>query len=133
MSPITHEATIIDINNNIVTLEIIKTEACNGCAIKNVCQQKKTLQAKIDNRQNYRKGQTVNVYIAEKQAVTAIFFAYVLPLILVLSALFSVLYFAKNEVLAAIIALIIFPLYYLGLYYFGKKLQKVLTVKIEQP
>ncbi len=133
MSHITHEATIIDINKNIVTLEIIKTEACNSCAIKNVCQQKKTLHAKIDDRQSYKKGQTVNVCIAEKQAVTAIFFAYVLPLILILSALFAVLYFAKNEVLAAIVALIIFPLYYLGLYCFGKKLQKVLEVRIEQP
>ncbi|MBP5399433.1 MAG: SoxR reducing system RseC family protein [Alphaproteobacteria bacterium] len=133
MSQIAHEATIVDIKQDIATLEIVKTEACNSCAIKNLCQQKKTLQAKLDNRQSYKIGQTVNVYIAEKQAVTAIFFAYILPLILVLFVLFSVLYFADSELLAAIIALIVFPLYYFGLYCFGKKLQNVLEVRIGQP
>ena len=133
MSEIAHEAVVTDINNDTLSLEIVRTEACNSCAIKSVCQQKKNLNARVENPQNYKKGQKINVYIEEKQAFNAIVFAYILPLILVLLALFSVIYFMGDEVIAAIISLLVFPIYYLVLYCFGKKLKMMMSVKIEQP
>ena len=133
MSQIAHEATVVDIAENVLTLELIRTEACNSCAIKNICQQKKNMSVKVDNPQSYTQGQKVNVFIEEKQAATAIFFGYILPLVLILAVLFSILYFFNNEVLAACVSLIIFPLYYLFIYCFNKKLQKVLSARVEQP
>ncbi len=133
MSEITHEATVVDIDKNIITLELIKTDACHSCAIKNVCQQKRNILAKVDNPQNYTNGQTVSVFIEEKKALTAIFLGYILPLMLVLAALFGVLYFLGDETLAAFVSLSILPLYYLGIYCFDKKLKKTLSVRVEQP
>ena len=133
MSRITHEATVVDIVKDTIILELIRTEACGNCSIKEICHKKKNLQAKVDNPQEFANGQKVNVFIAEKQAFTAIFLGYVLPLILVLLSLFITLHFTKDEVLAATCSLIIFPLYFLVLYKFNKKLQKVLSVSVEQP
>ncbi len=133
MSEITHEATIVDIKKNTITVELVKTEACKSCAINNVCQQKKTMSLYVDNPENFSKGQKINVFIAEKQAVTAIFWGYVFPLILVILSLFLALHYTGSEVIAAIVSLIVFPLYYLGIYFFDNKLKKILSVRIEQP
>ena len=133
MSEITHQATIKDIKENIAVLEIIKTDACKSCSLKNICEQKKEILAKINHSEDYCIGDNVIVYISEKQAIAAIFLGYILPLLFVVATLFFCLRFFGDETTSALASLSVLPIYYTFLHFFDKKIKKSLSVKIEQP
>ncbi|MBO7556437.1 MAG: SoxR reducing system RseC family protein, partial [Alphaproteobacteria bacterium] len=124
MSEITHQAIISDIKKDNIILEMIRTEACKSCALKGICEEKRQISAKPSQNTKYNIGEKVNVYISEKQAFIAIFFGYILPLLLVLTILCLCLYFFNSETIAALASLSVLPFYYTVLHFFEKNFKK---------
>lgn len=133
MTEITHQAVISDIKKNTLILELVRTEACKSCALKGICEEKRQISAQKTNDTKYNIGEKVNVYISEKQAFIAIFFGYILPLLLVLTTLSLCLFFSNDETTAALASLSVLPVYYIVLRFFEKNFKKTICVKIEQP
>ena len=133
MTEITHQAVISDIKKNTLILELVRTEACNSCALKGICEEKRQISAQKTHDTKYNIGEKVNVYISEKQAFIAIFFGYILPLLLVLTTLSLCLFFSNDETTAALASLSVLPVYYIVLRFFEKNFKKTICVKIEQP
>ena len=91
MSVIEHSATVTAVDRETVTVEIASRSACAACRLKDGCGifdcRLHSLQIYSPTPERYQPGQTVMVTIAENRGWAAVLFAYVLPLMLVLSTL----------------------------------------------
>ena len=108
-------------------------ECCSGrenCGIKSQISKILKIKADVDNKK-YREGQEVELSVSLKTGIVSLFFAYILPLILVVSVLCISLYFTNSETASAIYSLsILFPYYFL-LFYLNSWLKKRLEIKIK--
>ena len=116
-------------------MNIVNESACSSCHAKGACSvsdyQDKEIE--ISNfSKNYTSGQEVTIIFKESKGFTALFFAYVLPFLLVLTTLILVSSLKNNELLAGLLSLaILFP-YYITLYFFRHLLKKVFNFEVEE-
>ena len=135
MSVIEHTGTITNINGEIVTVEITSKSACAACHLKDGCSifecKHRFLEIYTPTPELYQSGQTVTVTIDENRGWIAVFFAYILPLLLVLGTLVTVWNFTSNETTSAICSLIALIPYYLLLMLFKKTFAGRFSFKIK--
>lgn len=136
MSVIEHQATVTAVSGKTVTVEITSRQACEACHLKDGCNlsegKNKTLQIYAPSSGRCRPGQKVTVYIEERSGWLAVFFAYILPLLLVLTALTAVWIFTDSETAAAVCGLAILVPYYLVLILFRKNFDRRFSFKIRE-
>ena len=134
MSVIEHSATVTAVDGETVMVEIASRSACATCCLKDGCGifncRLHSLQIYSPTPERYQPGQTVMVVIAESRGWAAVLFAYVLPLILVLSTLAVTWIFTADETAAAIYSLTILIPYYLVLRLFHKSFTRHFSFKI---
>lgn len=134
MSVIEHSATVTAVDGETVTVEIASRSACATCCLKDGCGifdcRLHSLQIYSPTPERYQPGQTVMVTIAENRGWAAVLFAYVLPLMLVLSTLAVTWIFTADETAAAIYSLTILIPYYLVLRLFHKSFTRRFSFKI---
>ena len=133
MSEIVHNAKVVAVGNNDITLRITRSEACGGCALKEACGQTTKnydIIVKTDNPDKYKKGQSVEVAISQKQMIYASFLGYTLPLLIILSTLFISYIITKDEEISALLSLSVLPVYYIVLWRFHKRFQKALQIRL---
>ena len=115
-------------------IEHSATVTCATCCLKDGCGifdcRLHSLQIYSPTPERYQPGQTVMVAIAENRGWAAVLFAYVLPLILVLSTLAVTWIFTADETAAAIYSLTILIPYYLVLRLFHKSFTRRFSFKI---
>lgn len=129
MSQIEHLATITDISKDTVFAEVKVKSACSGCAMKNACGisecSEKTIEIKTAQAKKYQIGETITVVLDENYGFFALFYGYILPLLLVLGVLFGAQAMGTDEISSGIYSIIILIPYYFGLSlskkYFSKK------------
>ena len=135
MSVIEHPATITSVDRATITVEIETKTACAACHQKDSCGifdcSSRRLQIHSPNSERYQPGQTVMVVIAENRGWIAVFFAYILPLLLVLSTLVITLIFTASETSAAIYSLAVLIPYYLVLMLFRRSFARRFSFKIK--
>lgn len=135
MSIVEHSATIVGINDENITVDVNSRSACMSCHLKDNCGifdcKSTIIEVTSPTPELYTLGQTIMVTIDEYHGWTAVFFGYILPLLLVLITLLSTIYFTQDETAAGIYSLTILIPYYLVLLLFKKNFSRRFNFKIK--
>lgn len=132
---IKHLGIVENINGSHLQVRIMQTSACASCSVKGYCgsaESKEKLIDIYDNTNQYKCGDEVMLYGATSMGMKAVLIAFVLPFILLLAALFITMSVTDNdELLSAIISLLVLIPYYIILYFFRNKMKKNFSFTIK--
>ncbi|MDR0437095.1 MAG: SoxR reducing system RseC family protein [Bacteroidales bacterium] len=128
MKKVKHSGTIVNIDKNTVSVEIISLSACASCKSKSLCQmsesKEKQIEVSVSNPESYSVGQSVNIVMQEQLGLKAVFLAYVMPFLVCITALFGLSLIFDSELIYGGGAVFAAAFYYLGLKQFSNKLAK---------
>ncbi|PIF02356.1 MAG: RseC/MucC family positive regulator of sigma(E) [Draconibacterium sp.] len=132
---IKHKGFVKEIRDNVLIVNIVNESACSSCHAKGACSvadfQDKEIE--IDHFSgHYRPGQEVTVLFQESKGVTAIFYGYLLPFLLVLIVLIVTSTIGENELINGLVSIGILIPYYTTLYFFRHLLKKVFKFEVEE-
>lgn len=128
MEQICRNGRIAKISGSEITVEIISRSACQDCAARAACGmadcRPKLIEITDDRAERFSLGEEVRVTMDAAQGCKAVWYGYVLPLILVLAALVSALAAGASEQFSGIFSIILLIPYYLWLFWNRKKLRR---------
>lgn len=140
-----HEGIIDSINGEHITVRITQTSACLHCKIAGHCNSADSKEKLVDvwekDTSRYELGQKVTVVIGSKIGLKAVMLAFVLPVIISIIAIAITLNvtdsqdaFNNDELMqqaaAALAGIMVFIIYYVGLYFFRGSLQEKFKFRI---
>jgi sigma-E factor negative regulatory protein RseC len=132
---VSHEGVITKIDGDTLEIKIIAQSACAACHAKSACtmsdQAEKVLTVPKPEGQEFQLFQKVKVVMAVGQGNKAAILAYLVPIILLLAALFICLGIGLSEGLAALIGIAVLIPYYFILYLRRDQLKKKFDYRIE--
>lgn len=132
---ISHEGVVTKITDDMLEIKIISQSACAACHAKSACgmgeQAEKILTVPRPEGQEFQLFQKVKVVMAIGQGNKAAVLAYLIPIILLLAALFICLGLGLSEGLSALISIAALIPYYIVLYTQRDKLKKKFEYRIE--
>ncbi len=136
METISHVGQIEEIKEHFVRVRIEQTSACSACHARRVCLSADSREKLIDavaEDDSFRVGETVQVCGRASLGMKAVWWAYVLPLFLLLLAVFvsTMWLFPRDEGLCALTALGVTVLYYLGLYLLRDRMKRQFVFRAE--
>ncbi len=133
---IEHTGIVTSVKDNTVKVKINRYNACSSCAAQAGCglreYREKNIEIFTNNAHEFSVGQEVIINMAASLGWLAIFYAYILPLILMLATLIILLLLDSSEIIAGISAIIILIPYYLGLFLTQKKIKKQIQFQISK-
>ena len=136
---IEHEGKVVSVDKDYIAVEILNKSACAACHAKGVCgasdQAVKVVEVAQDITtltQDFQVGETVNVVMAPSMGAQAVWFAYVIPLMVLLASVTVFWLCGASELLMGLASLGIVALYYLGVFLFRDKISKIFTFSIEK-
>lgn len=120
-----------------VVVKIEQKSTCSSCHARGACtsldKKDKEIEVKTKDAENYNVGDEVIITISTKLGLKAVLIAFVLPLILLVIALFlSIKFFSLTQSLSALISLIVVAAYYFLLYKQNHLLSKEFTFSIKE-
>jgi Positive regulator of sigma E activity len=122
---IEHEGVIVRVGNDFVFVNIEQYSACADCHAKGMCNlsEKKEKIIEIPRRldENYNVGDKVTIIGASSLGLKAVFYAFVLPLIIITLVLAVTIYNLKSESLSALFSILSLVVYYFIIYLFKDK------------
>lgn len=133
---IKHFGVVEEVNKDVVRVKIIHASACSGCSAQKICSSSECKDKLIDvttfETDQYEKDQSVVIQGTISMGMQAVFFAYVVPFLLVLFTLFVTMSITqKNEFISALAGLAILIPYYVILYLFKNQLKKKFSFTIK--
>jgi sigma-E factor negative regulatory protein RseC len=132
---VSHEGIVTKITDEVLEIKILAQSACAACHAKSACgmgeQAEKILTVPRPKNQEFQLMQKVNVVMAIGQGNKAAVLAYLIPIILLLAALFICLGIGLSEGLSALIGIAVLVPYYLILYTQRDKLKRRFEYRIE--
>jgi sigma-E factor negative regulatory protein RseC len=124
---IEYRGVITDVSPGILQVEILDEAACASCDAQKSCcmsgRKEKRLEIPVTSG-NYRQGDKVTVSGKKSMGLKATFFAFILPMFLILIALLIATSIKTDERQAALISLSAMIIYYIVLYFFRDKFKK---------
>lgn len=125
MKKIEHEGIVDQISDKAIRVKIMSMSACASCHAKGACtvadMEEKEVEVPLAG--NYKVGQRVMVTGSTAQGLQAAWWAYVLPILLLLLTLFVSFSLTGNEALAGLLALVVLVPYF-GLIKLSEKFMK---------
>ena len=134
-SIIQHKGIVQDIQNDHLEIMIISESACSSCKSKKVCSISEIKEKLIrieTNYKTYKIGDKVTVFLEEKMGVIAVIFAYVLPLVLMISILVAGYLLKFSEPILGGAVIVSLSVYYIALYIFRKQFDKRMSFRVEK-
>ncbi|MBE9468474.1 MAG: SoxR reducing system RseC family protein [Bacteroidetes bacterium] len=132
---IEHSGIVESIENNIVKINILSASACSSCHLKGACGAAETANKIIEvfnSGKNFSVGEQVNVIAEESLGFKALFYAYLLPFILVVSTLIITSFFSSSEAIIGFLSLIILIPYYAVLSFYKARFKKIFTFRLQK-
>lgn len=124
-----------NIGNGVVSVRILQSSACSSCSAAHLCKSSETKEKIVDvytsASDSYEIGQQVRIVGEVSQGLVATWWAYVLPLIVMLAAMIVFSQFTDNDALVALAAIGILFVYYLCLYFMRERFEKAFAFRIE--
>jgi len=131
------EGRVVGFKNGKIQVKILASSACAKCHARGLCtsleMQEKIIDALPSSDSPINIGDTVQVIMEEKLGLKAVFYGFLLPLILLLGVLFISYNLGSGEIGSAFWAIGSMIPYYLLLYVFRRKIEKDFIFKIEVP
>ena len=136
---IEHEGTVIAVDKDYISVEILNKSACASCHAKGVCgaseQSVKVVEVAQDITTlacDFQVGERVNVVMSSSMGVTAIWLCYVVPLIVLMASILILSKCGVGELAVGLVSLGVVAVYYFGVYLFRNKISKIFTFSIEK-
>ena len=127
---IEHEAVITAIDENYITVEIQKKSACAACHAKGVyVDVPYNISSLVEN---FQVGDAVNLVLSSSLGMKAVFISYAVPLMLLVFLLLFLYSLGLNELMIGLLSLGGVALYYLFIFLFRDKLERIFTFSIEK-
>ena len=134
---VSHEGTILEITPEFTTVEIIAQSACAACHARSVCglgeSKRKRVEIATPDAAAYVPGESVVVSIESNMGMTAVFWAYVMPFVVLLGALIVSSAAGAGDGVSALAALAATALYFVALYLCRARLERKIHFKIHKP
>lgn len=132
---IVHKGKVNEVNGNMVTVSIEQETACASCKVKSLCgmdgDNEKEIAVYEKNADTiFKPGDDVVVGIGTIMGMKAVFWAYMMPFLLMLATLFITKDMAMSELASGLITLGVGALYFVCLAMFRKRLEKEIIFKI---
>ena len=129
-----HDGTVVAVSDKTVTVSITAVSACASCAAHAKCgfaeSKDKTLDIPSNHSGDYHVGQQVVVVIDHSRGLLAVWFAYLLPAILLLAVIVSLSLAHLPEGIVALAALATLAIYILILYLTRRRLDSHFTLTL---
>ncbi|MDD2436113.1 MAG: SoxR reducing system RseC family protein [Massilibacteroides sp.] len=122
-----HTGIIERIDRDKVYVKIIQQSACAGCHAKSMCgmSECKNLIVEIEgNYDSFKVNESVEIEGQSSLGYQAVFYAFVLPLLLVLGTVIFFIETNRSELVSAFAGIAVLPVYYIVLYFFRDKFKK---------
>ena len=136
---IEHEGRVIAVDKDYISVEIVNKSACAACHAKGVCgasdEAVKVVEVAQDITtltEDYQVGETVNVVMSSAMGTQAIWLEYVVPLLVLILSILVFSLCGAGEVLMGLGSLGAVALYYLGVFFYRKKISKIFIFSIEK-
>ena len=134
---IEHQGVIQQINGNHIIVKILQESACSGCHAKGSCMAAGSKEKEIDifhaNPDKFSVNEEVVIEGKESIGYKAVLWAFVIPLMIVVTVLiFTISIWKFDELASAIIAIVALTPYYAGLYLMREKIAKSLKFSIRK-
>ncbi|MBR2032053.1 MAG: SoxR reducing system RseC family protein [Alistipes sp.] len=133
---IEHKGRVLSIEKGVVRVAIEVNEACGSCASRKACAMGQGTTREIvvytDNATQYSVGEVVNVMARQSAGVMAVVLCYVLPLVVLVTALALAVVVGISDGVAAIISLGVTAVYYFVLGLFHKRIAKKIVFSINK-
>ncbi len=130
---IEHEGIVKISDNKSVTVSITASSGCPGCHAEGFCSlsgmEEKTVE--IPGIYKVMPGDSVTILMKQSSGYSAVFFGYVLPLIIVIVMVVILESLSATELTAGLGALAMLIPYYLTLYFFRDRINKKFTFTIK--
>lgn len=129
---ISHDGVISTISERKLTVSLKGNINCEGCKAKAACGVSDTNDKQIEvfeTNHNFKLNEPVQLVLEKGLGLKAVFFAYILPFILLIFTLFITSNFLK-EWIAGLISLAMLIPYYLLLYFTKDSFQKAFKISI---
>ena len=124
---ISHDGIVDSLKGNEVVVRITSYAACNDCHARGACnvteEKEKFLRVKA-GPSNYTSGEKVRVTLSQSLGFRALFLGYILPFLLVVTALLIASAAGVSELVAGLVSLAVLPPYYIGLKLFRGRLDR---------
>ena len=136
---IEHEGKVVSVDKDYIGVEIVNKSACAACHAKGVCgaadESIKIVEVAQDIMtltEDYHVGETVNVVMRPQMGTQAVWIAYVVPLIVLMSAVLVFWLCGASELVMGIGSLGILAVYYFIVFLCRNKISKIFTFSIEK-
>ena len=130
-----HEGIVERISGDTVFVRILQQSACAGCHAKNLCaaaNSKSKIIEVTDRPGEYHPGEEVMIYGQESNGLFAVLLAFVIPLVVVIAAIFILMRIGWSETSAGLTGLLLLVPYYGVLALFRKKLKRKFVFTLEK-
>ncbi|MBR6031793.1 MAG: SoxR reducing system RseC family protein [Bacteroidaceae bacterium] len=130
---ISHEGIVESIGTGSCRVRILQASACSSCSARQLCRSSESKEKLIEVRGHYptlQVGDSVTLTGSVRQGLRASVLAYIVPLILMVAALFACSHL-YGEGTGALAALLVLALYYGVLYMMRDRLGKEFEFEIE--
>jgi len=131
---IKHEGTIVFAEKNNIKVKVLSLSSCANCHAKGYCTSNDSKEKIIDievSKNSYKEGDKVMLTLSKKLGFFALFLAYILPLILMISSMLLLSIFDISEIYVGLISLLVLLPYYSIVYLFKDKLKDKFLFKID--
>ncbi len=136
MDKIEHQGTVTAVNPGRVSVQITSYSACHNCDARHGCGlmdcKNKNIDINTEEAAAYTPGEKVILSMTPSSGLLAVFYAYGLPLILMMAAIVIAAWLKTGELTAGISAIIILIPYYFWLFLNRKRFQKRFTFSISK-
>lgn len=133
MKQIEHEGIVIQSLNNQTTVRIVSQSACASCHAKSACTaadlQEKLIE--VETNETYSPGQQVMLIGNQELGLKAAWWAYVLPVALVLITLILSFAITQSENVSGLLALLVLVPYFIIIKLAGSILKKKFAFRIK--
>lgn len=133
---ISHTGRIVEVTPEFTTVEIISESACSACHASSLCglseYTRKAVQVPTRGWDDYKAGDEVNVVLKASMGHKAVWLAYVIPLVVLVTVLMVSLAAGLGELFSALLALTCTVLYYFVIYLCRERLRNEYVFHIEK-
>ncbi len=122
---IRHDGIVLSVGDNTARVRIVQSSACSACKARRMCMsaESQTKEMDVTPLEPLHVGDEVEVLVQPKLGWKAVGLAYILPFIVLISAVFMLGRWL-DETIAGIIALCAIGVYYWVLSFFKRRLQR---------
>lgn len=133
---IEHIGVVKKINGRSLFVAISQQSSCSTCSSKSSCfssgKNEMIVEVVSDNAGNYSVGDTVMLYASNRIGYIAVFYAYMLPLFILVIVLFgSLKLFGLSDLAAILLSFASLAVYYFIIYLFRDKLKNKINFELK--